>query len=119
MEGSSLGLGNPQLSEAVTHFEGSTLREGYGEHIGRVEGTHGRPVRDAIGDRTSLTGARARQDGERTGHLRGDGALIGVQGVQQFLGVHASHCSIAHAQLRPASSGPFGRSQPYHSRSSA
>ena len=119
VEGARLSLGNTQLGQAVAHFEGRTLREGHGEHVGRVEGTDGRPVRDAVRDRAGLAGARARQDGERARHLRGDGALIGVQCLQQFLGVHGPHCSIAHAQLRPAPSGPLGSSSPYHSRSSA
>ena len=103
----------------MAHFEGRALREGHGEHVGRVEGTDGRPVRDAVRDRAGLAGARTRQDGERARHLRGDGALIGVQGVQQFLGVHGPHCSIARPQLRPVPSGTLGRSDPYHSRSSA
>ena len=119
VEGARLSLRNTQLSQAVTHFEGRALREGHGEHVGRVEGTDGRPVRDAVRDRAGLTGARTRQDGERARHLRGDGALIGVQGVQQFLGVHGPHCSIARPQLRPAPSGPLGSSSPYQSRSSA
>ncbi len=103
----------------MTHFEGRALREGHGEHVGWVEGANGRPVRDAVRDRAGLAGARTRQDGERASDLRGDGALIGVQGLQQFLGVHGPHCSIAHAQLRPAPSEPLGSSSPYHSRSSA
>ena len=119
VEGARLRLGNTQLGQAVAHFEGRSLREGHGEHVGWVEGTDSRPVRDAVRDRAGLTGARACQNGERASHLRGDGALIGVQGVQQFLGVHGPHCSIARPQLRPAPSGPLGRSDPYHSRSSA
>ena len=119
VEGARLSLWNTQLGQAVAHFEGRTLREGHGEHVGRVEGANSRPVRDAVRDRTGLAGARTRQDGERARHLRGDGALIGVQGVQQFLGVHGPHCPIAHAQLRPAPSGPLGSSSPYHSRSRA
>ena len=119
MEGARLSLRNPQLGQAVAHFEGRSLREGHGEHVGRVEGTDSRPVRDAVRDRAGLTGARARQNGKRASHLRGDGALIGVQGVQQFLGVHGPHCSIARPQLRPVPSGTLGRSDPYHSRSSA
>ena len=119
VEGARLSLGNTQLGQAVAHFEGRALREGHGKHVGRVEGTDGRPVRDAVRDRSGLAGARARQDGERASHLRGDGALIGVQGVQQFLGVHGPHCSIARPQLRPVPSGTLGRSYPYHSRSSA
>ena len=119
VEGARLSLGNPQLGEAVAHFEGRALREGHGEHVGRVEGADGRPVRDAVRDRTGLAGARTRQDGERASHLRGDGALIRVQGIQQFLRVHGPHCSIARPQLRPTPSGPLGSSSPYHSRSSA
>ena len=119
VEGARLSLGNPQLGQAVAHFEGRALREGHGEHVGWVEGTDSRPVRDAVRDRAGLAGARTRQDGERACHLCSDGALIGIQGIQQFLGVHGPHCSIARPQLRPAPSGPLGSSSPYHSRSSA
>ena len=119
VEGACLRLGNPQLGQAVSHLEGSALREGHGQHVGGVKSTDGSPVGDAIRDRPRFTCARAGQHGERAGHLRGDGALIGVQGVEQFLGVHAPHSSIARPQLRPASSGPLGRSVPYQSARSA
>ena len=119
VEGACLRLGNPQLGQAVSHLEGGALREGHGQHVGWVKSPDGSPVGDAVRDRPRFTCARAGQHGERAGHLRGDGALIGVQGVEQFLGVHAPHSSIARPQLRPAPAGPLGRSVPYQSARSA
>ena len=118
VEGARLSLWHPQLRQAVAHFEGSALREGHGQDVRWIEGPDGRAVGDAVRNRAGLTRARTGQNGERSGHLRRDGALIGIQGIEQFLGLHACHSSIAHAQLRPAPSGPPGRSAPYHSRSS-
>ena len=119
VEGACLGLRDPQLRQAMAHFEGRALREGHGQDVRWIEGADGCPVGDAVRNRASFAGARTGQNGERPGHLRGDGALIRIQGVQQFLGVHGPHSFIAHAHLRPAPSGPLGRSAPYHSRRSA
>ena len=119
VEGTCLRLRHPQLRQAMAHFEGRALREGHGQDVRWIEGADGRPVGDAVRNRASFTCARTGQNGERPGHLRGDGALIRIQGVQQFLGVHGPHCFIAHAHLRPAPSGPLGRSAPYHCRRSA
>ena len=90
MEGSRLRLGHAQLGQSVTHLEGCTLGEGHGQHVGGIDGANGRAVGDAVGDRARLTRAGAREDSEGPGNLGGDGTLVGVKGVKQFLGVHAS-----------------------------
>ena len=78
VEGTCLRPGHTQLGQSVTHLEGRALGKGHGQNIRRVDGADGRAVGDAVGDRTGLARAGAREDSEGPGDLGGDGALVGV-----------------------------------------
>ena len=91
MEGAGLGAGDAKLGETMAHLIGGAARERHGEHgIGRV-GADRVPVGDAVGDRAGLPRSCAREDGEGARDLARDCPLIGVESVEQCIGLKNRH----------------------------
>ncbi len=101
-----LGPGPDERRDALAHLGGGLVGEGDREDLARLHAAGGEEVGDAVGEHARLARPGSRDDEQRAALVEDGLALLGVQPLQQRLGIGALTAPLVGAAAPARQPGP-------------